>query len=421
MRQYVARLVVAIAALLPFSLAAQEGGAVPDSCVGETSPAASPLPSREATVDSSFVVSLLTCSPGEEVYELYGHTALRVRRECNHFDVVFNYGAFDFATPNFVWRFMMGQTDYMLLPQYVEEFLMEYDFRGSSVVEQELNLTPAEAERIALALIEESRPENHAYRYNIFRNNCTTRARDRIEAGIDGRVVYPVRPRRNTFRTILHQYTDGHPWAREGNDLLLGAEVDTLLCERDEMFAPIYMMNYADSAMIDFGRGRFRPLVRARRKLLAADPQRRQAAADAQPSLPFSPAACGWGMLALGLCLAAFELRRRRIVWPVDAVLLTLQGVAGLLLVVMALWSEHPAVGSNWQVWVFNPLPLVALPFVVRADVRRQPCAYHPFAAVYLTAFLALYALLPQDFSTLTLPLALLLLCRAVVHWRVYR
>lgn len=400
MRRYLARLAVAIAALLPFPLAAQEGG---------------------EGLDSSLVVSLLTCSPGEEVYELYGHTAVRVRSERRQTDVVYNYGAFDFLTPNFVWRFVMGQTDYLLLPQHMADFVREYAIRGSSVVEQELNLTPAEAERIALALREESRTENRVYRYQIFRNNCTTRARDCIEAGIDGYVIYPARPRRNTFRTILHQYTARHPWAREGNDLLLGAEVDTLINERDEMFAPIYMMNYADSAMIDYGRGRFRPLVRSRRELLAADPLRQQAAADAQPSAPLTPAACGWGLLALGLCLAAFELRRRRIVWPVDAGLLTLQGVAGLFVVFMALCSEHPAVGSNWQVWVLNPLPLLALPAVVRADIRRQPCAHHYFAAIYLSAFLALYAFIPQDFSTLILPLALLLLCRAVVHWWVYR
>ena len=396
MRQFLARLIVAIAALLPFPLAAQEGGE------GQ---------------DSSIVVSLLTCTPGEEVYELYGHTALRVRNPRKGFDAVFNYGAFDFTTPHFVWCFMLGQTDYLLLPQRLDDFLAEYAHRGSAVYEQELNLTPVEAERIALALVEESRPENRVYRYQIFRSNCTTRARDRIEAGIDGQVIYPARPRRNTFRTILHHYTARHLWAREGNDLLLGAEVDTLICERDEMFAPIYMMHYADSAMIDYGRGCFRPLVRERRELLSADPLRQQAAAAAQPSVPFTPASLGWGLLSLGLCLAAFELHRRRVVWPVDAVLLALQGVAGLLVVLMALWSEHPAVGSNWQVWVLNPLPLVALPFVVRADLRRQPCAYHRFAAVYLSAFLALYALIPQDFSTIILPLALLLLSRAVVHW----
>ena len=98
-----------------------------------------------------------------------------------------------------------------------------------------------------------------------------------------------------------------------------------------------------------------------------------------------------------------------------------LQGMAGVLLVFMALCSQHPAVASNWQVWVLNPLPLIFMPFVVRADIRRQRFVYHAFAAGFLILFVILYAFLPQHFSQLILPVALLLLSRAVVHLLVYR
>ena len=104
-----------------------------------------------------------------------------------------------------------------------------------------------------------------------------------------------------------------------------------------------------------------------------------------------------------------------------DAVLLTLQGLAGILLCFMALFSVHPAVASNWQVWVLNPIPLFFVYSVVQSDLRRQPSIYHAFAAVVLVAFLVLYCIIPQDFSELILPLALLLLSRAVVHLLVYR
>ena len=196
-------------------------------------------------VDTSVVASLLTCSPGEEIYELYGHTAIRMRwteargDSAFTYDAVFNFGVFDFNQPHFAWHFTLGECNYIVAPALTSQFLMEYERRGSSVTEQVLALCPYEALGLLHALDSVSRPENRTYLYNIFRNNCTTKARDIIEESIYGKVRYAVHPQRNTFRTILHEFTEGHPWAREGNDLLLGATVDTVITERD-VFANLY-------------------------------------------------------------------------------------------------------------------------------------------------------------------------------------
>lgn len=373
-------------------------------------------------VDTSVVASLLTCSPGEEIYELYGHTAIRMRwteargDSASTYDAVFNFGVFDFNQPHFTWHFTLGECNYIVVPALTSQFLMEYERRGSSVTEQVLALRPYEAVGLLHALDSVSRPENRTYLYNIFRNNCTTKARDIIEESIYGEVRYAVQPRRNTFRTILHEFTDGHPWAREGNDLLLGATVDTAITERDEMFSPIYMMHYADGAFIDADQLGMRPLVAERRELLAANPERQAAVAARQSFIPLTPAVVGWGVLVLGLLIALWEWRRGRVCWPMDAVLMTLQGLAGVLLTFMALFSQHPGVASNWQVWVLNPLPLLFVPLVLRADIRGQRCMYHRFAVLWLGAFVVLYFILPQHFSQIILPVALLLLSRAILH-----
>lgn len=412
MRQFSSYMMFLALLLLPFTLLAQEGEpqiAMVDSV--------QPAP----VLDSTLTVSLLTCSPGEETYELYGHTAIRITNSEDTLGVVFNYGVFDFHSPHFVWRFVLGECDYLLWGEPLTVFLGQYVARGSWVMEQVLNLTPQEAARIRDSLWVECQPENRVYRYNIFRNNCTTRARDLIEGCIRGRIVYPIKFERHTFRSVLHEYTEGHPWSREGNDLLLGCEVDTVISDHDVMFAPLYLMQRLDSAMIDAGMSRYRNLVRERHLLLLPDAARQHAAAEAQPDFPLSPRALGWLLLCLGLCLAVFEWKRRSICWLVDAVLMTLQGVAGILLCFMALFSIHPGVASNWQVWVLNPIPLFFIYSVVQSDRHRQPCVYHVFAAVILVAFLILYCIIPQDFSELILPLALLLLSRAVVHLLVFR
>ena len=368
MRHFSYHCVLLVLFLLPNSLFAQ--------VVESVRPLSDSIPARPV-VDSTITVSLLTCSPGQETYELYGHTAIRVTDSQNPTGIVYNYGAFDFNAPNFTWRFILGECDYLLWAEPLEIFAIQYVARGSWVREQVLNLTPEEATMLRDSLRNESRPENRVYRYNIFRNNCTTRARDIIERCVDGRIIYPMRTRRNTFRSILYQYTEEHPWAREGNDLLLGTNVDTLINERDEMFAPLYLMQYVDSAMIDAGRTHYRNLVRESRILIQPDDTRQQAAADAQPDFPLSPKTLGWLVFALGVCLAAYEVWRRHICWGIDAVLMTVQGLAGILLCFMALFSVHPAVASNWQVWVLNPIPLFFVYSVVQSDRRSHRNVYH--------------------------------------------
>ena len=378
-------------------------------------------------IDSTVTASLLTCSPGQEIYELYGHTAIRLQwteaRGDTIYprDIVYNFGLFDFNQPHFVWHFTLGECDYIVGPMMLVRFLAEYECRGSSITEQVLALKHYEAKRLLMTLDSLCRPENRTYRYNIFRTNCTTKARDVIEQCVDGNVIYPIRPRRNTFRTILHQFTEGHEWAREGNDLLLGAAADTLLVERDEQFSPIYMMQYLDSAFVDRGRMEYAPLMAERRELLAANPELQQLAAGELPQFPLSPRTLWWLILIVGLISAVIECVCKRVCWPIDAVLMTLQGLAGCLVLFLGLFSEHPTVATNWQMWVLNPIPLFFVWSVVKADIRRQRSVYHIGAAVWLSLFIAFYAFLPQDFSELILPLALLLLSRAIVHLIIFR
>ncbi|MBO4906357.1 MAG: DUF4105 domain-containing protein [Bacteroidaceae bacterium] len=367
--------------------------------------------------DSSVTVSLITCSPGQEAYALYGHTALRVRgTQPGPYDVVFNYGVFDFYASNFVWRFVLGQTDYLVLPCDYDLFMREYRHRGSQVVEQVLNLTPYEADTLSRDLWVNTIPANRVYRYDFFRNNCTTKARDMIESHIDGVVVYPIRRPRYTYRQMIHQFTTEHPWSEVGNDLLLGVDADTLISPRCEMFLPIYMMHYADSAMIRTSRGAYRPLVKETNELLAANPVAAQRDADAQPSFPLSPKTLGWTVLALSLLVALWEYWKGKVCWVVDAVILTVQGLMGMLIAFMVLFSTHPTVGSNWQVWVLNPMPLFFLWWVVKAERQGKRHPYHVVAAGLMFAFLCATPFLHQVYSSFFMPLTLTFFSRSLIH-----
>ena len=126
----------------------------------------------------SIRISLLTCAPGEEIYSLFGHTAIRYENPSQGIDVVFNYGLFSFNTPNFILRFSLGETDYQLGATDYAHFAAEYAFFGRSVWQQTLNLTEREKAELIRLLQENYRPENRVYRYNFFHDNCATRPRD---------------------------------------------------------------------------------------------------------------------------------------------------------------------------------------------------------------------------------------------------
>ena len=131
-------------------------------------------------------VSLLTCGPGSEIYEYYGHSAIRVMRtDSAEFDLVFNYGVFDFDSDNFALRFALGETDYLCQCQPTKHFLASYERSGRFVDEQVLNLSQEEARRLFAALLDNAKPENATYRYNFFYDNCATRVRDIIEKNLN--------------------------------------------------------------------------------------------------------------------------------------------------------------------------------------------------------------------------------------------
>ena len=365
---------------------------------------------RCLATEDSIRVSLLTCSPGPEVYELYGHTAIRCELPDREVDVVFNYGVFDFKAKHFAWRFALGECDYIVQAIPWSYFIGEYVARGSSITAQELNLTQQEALQLFERLAHNCLPENRTYRYNFLRNNCTTMVRDRIEETLGGQVLYPDSLPHYSYREMLHQYTAAHPWAQEANDLLLGADVDTMLSERDMMFAPEYFMRFCSGAIIMDADGRQRPLVRRTETPIAAQPQ-----PDAT-----SPLMLPWQALAVfgAICLMVMmcELHSRRICWLWDVVLLTVQGCVGTLIAFLFFFSEHPSVDSNWLLWLFNPLAFAGIPLVVRAATRNRTTHWHAAYFTVLALFLLFSPWIPQGFGKIIIPLALCLLTRPVCN-----
>ena len=316
----------------------------------------------------SLSISLLTCSPGSAVYELYGHFALRVKdmRGDVTQDWVFNYGMFSFKRPHFIWHFVLGETDYQLGVVPYSLFYDEYARDGRGITEQHINLTQPEAQKLADALGVNLQPENATYRYNFFYDNCTTRALHMVESAVDGTVVWPTGKTGTSLRDIVHEFSARSPWNSYGQDLLLGAEADREADVQKQMFAPLYAQNYAEKAVIRDRSGKTRPFVGEAVTLLPAQPGLLKESKYPSPIWAF-------GILFVMTVAAAFyELRKGKRLWKLDALFLLAQGLTGCIIAFLFFFSTHPAVGSNWLVALFNPLPLLYLPWFMKRAVNRQ-------------------------------------------------
>ena len=322
--------------------------------------------------------SLLTCQPHDEVYSLYGHTAIRYHElRPGGLDWAFNYGVFDFKKPHFVARFVFGLTDYELGAYPYKYFVREYRRFGSMVTEQVLNLTDEEKMALHDALAINLRPENKIYRYNYFYNNCTTKARDIIESCINGKVEYAGRENYTpSYRDMVHSMTRNNPWSKFGNDLLLGIKADWKTDLRQQEFLPGNLLYDFDHAQI-YSNGSYRPLIKERRIAVPAGVQ------IIESGFPLTPLACAAILLAVGIVIFFFEWRKKRVFVLWDVLLMMTTGTIGIVLTLM-LFSQHPTVSLNLQIILCNPLPWLFLWPVIRGRETR----YWKITAILAVLFL---------------------------------
>lgn len=374
-------------------------------CDGETA---------EEAADS-LEIGLLTCAPGTDAYELYGHTAVRVTNLRTGRDVVYNYGTFDFKTPHFAWRFMLGQTDYRLGRQSMEVFAYVYAHDGRAVSEQLINLTPAEAARVAARLDSVASIRDWTYRYSFLYDNCTTRAVNDILAAIDGRVEWGAEKEGITFRDIIHEFADdAAPWYSFGQDLILGKEMDAVVPRERQMFAPLYAESYFDEATIVSPDGSRRPLVKAKGVVVSVD-------APMAKTFPLLPLAAAVLLLVVAIGVTLYERRKGRIVHWLDDVMLLAQGLAGCIVALLFFFSEHPAVGSNWLVLMLNPLPLVYLPYKIVREWRGRDSHYAAVLWAEMPILLLMLMVSGQWFPATLYILIGVLAVRAIAHYLIVK
>ena len=351
------------------------------------------------TLSPSAQFSYLAAQPSDEdVYTLYGHAGLRVCDSVQGFDVTFNYGLFNFSE-DFVPRFIQGKTDYIVLPIPTSDYMSEYQGRG---VIYELVLRTDSLQRAHLwqLLIENVQPEHRTYRYNAFRDNCSTRPLALYFATLKGENQSPLDTQQLTFkfdsvssipplspttwRTAINELEASSPWLVLGTDLAMGTALDQEMSIAQRFFIPTEvarLLPHLSVATSSEGDNWVRPV--------------QQAIAYGQPH-PIAPAGLSLThpqvvftlLLLISVTVFIYRYRRKPVAGIIEGSIYLVAGLGGSLLCYLTFLSEHPMVSPNYNLLALHPLYLlIALLMPWRQRTLRVRTVLHAVCLVLLIAF----------------------------------
>lgn len=360
--------------------------------------------------------SLLTCSPGSELYSTFGHSALRVVDTVSGMDYVFNWGTFDFSDPDFYTKFVRGKLLYYLNVESFGDFMLGYRYEQRSVYEQVLQLSCAEKTELDQLLRENLKTENRYYKYDFCYDNCTTRLRELIAKATQPPYPVPaILPAGEpSFRTLIHQYLDAgnQPWSKLGIDLLLGMPLDQKLDHRTAQFLPDYLLKALDSTQRNEETGSGVQRLVAEKKTLYQATEATPQGSGITPLGVFSILA----LLVMALSFFAKTPRAQKILNGIDFSWLFLSGALGFLFIFMWLFTDHQACRNNLNLlWAYPPNLLVAFLFWKPWKTVRL---HFGFLIGLYSLLLLSWWILPQALNPALIPFVVLMLVRAWKRWR---
>lgn len=351
-------------------------------------------------------ISLLTCEPGEELYSIFGHSALRITDSNSVTDHVYNYGTFNFEDEGFYLKFLRGKLKYYVSLEEFQDFKNDYILQNRGITEQVLNLTANEKITIRRLLAENIREENKFYLYNFFLDNCTTRLRDIIIKNQTPSPLLPnVMPKGSTFRDGLHKYQDlsGRPWTKLGMDLLLGTPADEIMTPSQQAYLP-------DNLMYGLaGVQNVHPIASSQQ--LFATQTKEIKRVSITPFVFFS-------LLLLFFIALHFSTNNffKKILAISDSLLFFTVGLLGVIFIFMWVATDHYMMKDNYNLLWAWPTHIVYAFLMHRSSKRIR--SYSLLAAIFITLLLCCWIFLAQQMNNALLPLMVLLIFRSYRHFK---
>ncbi|MCX6171345.1 MAG: DUF4105 domain-containing protein [Flavobacterium sp.] len=292
-------------------------------------------------------ISILTCEEGDELYSLFGHTAIRIKDEANALDVVYNYGTFDFKTERFYLKFVKGDLKYFVSAYSFNEFYYEYTLENRAIYEQKLDLTMLQKQQLFDALNKSLLSDDKFYTYKFIDRNCTNMVVDKINQIVDKDCLVKTTEQNESYREILFPYLENHFYENLGINIIFGKKVDE---NGEKLFLPNQFM---ESLKVAKHNG----------KLISEEPKTILKASTEKKGKSL------WNNFYT-FCLALFLIFISRKVWLYLSFFMIL-GFLGLFLSTIGLYSLHEEVTYNYNILLFNPLLLILIIFYWQKNYIR--------------------------------------------------
>lgn len=314
--------------------------------------------SQAPKLSEKTIVSIFTCDRGAELYSTFGHTALRIQDSSNALDVVYNYGYFDFRVENFYFKFVKGDLQYFVNVSSYEDFVLEYRLDRREVIEQTLNLPLVKKQELFEALNRSLEPDQRNYTYKFIDRNCTTMVVDKINGLYGSEAIQKVDDRTISYRTLLYPYFEDYFWYKLGINIVFGAKTDR---KAEQLFLPAEFMHSLDKAKFDG-----KPLVTDKKTVVQGT--------TIEPKFSFFNSI----YLICAVLLIVVVINSKALF----KTYLFMNGLLGLLLCLIGLYSQHEELLWNYNALLFNPL-LLMIPFAKENFLKKLNLALLLMLLVY--------------------------------------
>lgn len=353
-------------------------------------------------------IYLLTCGPGTEIYSVYGHSALKIVIPAKQTDAAYNWGVFDFNTPNFAWKFAKGKLNYSLGVSSYEAFLRDYFSESRWVISQKLNLSEQEIENLFRLLDENLMPENITYRYDFYYDNCSTRIRDLLEKAVGENMFYPPdmhRREMQTFRSLSGEYEKGYPWTKMGIDLLLGSPTDKKATFRHKMFLPVELKDGLSESLVRRD-AKMIPLLQNPELVLDFPYPAVNTNILTSPLFIFS-------LLLIVIIIFTGLARGRTANTLIDIVLFTAFAILALMMLFFNFFTDHQQLRWNLNIIWLNPFVILCL---ISLIYNKNSAKWFRIVFFLAAGFLAAFVILPQHINNAYFPLIAIMIIRSSVR-----
>lgn len=342
-------------------------------------------------------ISVLTIGPGHLLNDSFGHSAVRVKDPLYNFDVVFDYGRYNFEAEGFYLNFAQGKLDYMLGRTAFDDFLSFYEYQNRSVQEQQLNLSIEQKTAFYYFLRENNKPENQAYPYDFFYNNCANKITDAIETVLGEQISYnpPSGFEQQTFRNLIRSDLNQNSWGSLGIDVALGSKIDQLASVKEHLFLPKYLYLLLENAQVESKE------LKLVKKLKILTPT------------TFVKTSEGFGSPIVILSLVAFIMlfvtfkdnkNNKRSKW-LDVILFATTGIIGLVILMLWFATDHTATANNYNLlWAFAT-NLLFIPSILKTRLNNRGIKYIVFLTILLSLMLLHWMTGVQSFAIGLIPI----------------